>query len=82
MDSYSKASTTQRPDFYDIVEKGKPKGQKSVQQLPGAVIGEKGLTTKRHEETFWGDGNILYCDGGYMTLCIPENSSKYTPKKS
>ena len=40
---------------------------------------EGGLTTKAHEGTFWGDGNILYlnCGGGFIGMCICRNSPVY-----
>ena len=69
--------------LYDILEKVKPKGQKSDPWLSGAADGETQLTAKEYKETFWCDGNILYLDCGsnYITLCIYENSLKCTPKK-
>lgn len=38
----------------------------------GLGIGGGGLTAKRHEETFWSDGNVLYlyCGGGNMLTSV------------
>lgn len=60
--------------------KGKTTGTRN---RPGAGDVGRGSTTKGQEETLWGDRSVFYLDygGGYMTLCICQNSMKYTPYK-
>lgn len=39
------------------------------------------MTAKGHEETFWGNGNILYVDSvgdGYVTVFV--KTQKFTPE--
>lgn len=50
--------------LYDILEKAKIWGQKSLQWLPGTGDGEKEWTTKRHKATYLDDGNILHLNRG------------------
>lgn len=52
--------------------------QSSDFQGPG--VGEKELTSKGHEQTFWRDGNVLYlvCGKDYI-LCILTKKSLSNP---
>lgn len=62
--------------------KGKTVGDKSDQWLQGEGDWGRGLVTaKGHEETFWGNGNILYVDSvgdGYVTVFV--KTQKFTPE--
>ena len=41
------------------------------------------MTSEGQEQTFRGDGNVLYldCSGGYMTVCVYQNSQNCTARR-
>lgn len=55
---------------YEILEKVRLWEQKVDQQLPGAQGGEKGLSTKQHQGTFWGGENVVHHDCAEVSMAI------------